>query len=52
MELDDLGDDWAFAGINGGEMVEEDFLRLEKGLMSIRQTILRRQKSLHYQARS
>jgi hypothetical protein len=30
MELDDLGDDWAFAGINDGEVVEEDFLCLER----------------------
>lgn len=30
MELDDLGDDWTFGGIDGGEMVEEDFLCLEK----------------------
>ena len=29
MELDNLGDDWAFSGIDGGEMVEEDFLCLE-----------------------
>jgi len=30
MELDNLRDDGAFAGIDGGEMVEEDFLCLEK----------------------
>lgn len=30
MEPDDFGDDRAFAGIDGGEVVEEDFLCLER----------------------